>query len=69
MLDRRDLARFHIADRNFRLRLFSLQVGRRFNRNFLRVAVCARCAVDRDLIAGAPVFGLLIGDPPPSPSA
>jgi hypothetical protein len=53
MLDRRDFARLHVAYCDFRVRLFGLQSRCGFDCNLLGLAIGARRAIDRDLIAGA----------------
>jgi len=54
MLDRRQLAALEVADGDFGMRLLSLEMARGLNRHVLAVAMCARRAIDRDLVAGAP---------------
>ena len=53
MFDRRGLATLEVADGDFGMRLLSLEMARGLNRHVLAVAMCARRAIDRDLVAGA----------------
>src|SRR5262245_63576158 len=53
MLHRDRLAGFQVAHCQLGVRIFGLEKSRRLDRQLLPVAIAARCAVDRDLVAGA----------------